>query len=586
MLISSSAQKVGNGFEVQFQADLASPQQFINCYVACDDLAGTQRMATLKPAIASGLFPKITDMEEDRPVLSRVSPYPTIEPRGRAREQSADFDDELDDADLAAVAAGDDEFEDIDDVVEEVPALAGSGKSRKSATQAGRSNDKDTNTTAIDFVPKRLPNGNWECKHTCADKTSCRHPCCQNGSEAKPKPPKPKKTKQADDSAADTSNSKDTSSKSTKTKKPLVVVHTDPFSASKKSSSTSTKQSKQSKPPPAKRPRSNDTDFGGDDIDFDDIIADVPALTLDRFSGLSTFRPINGVEGSVAKSEGLFVTSSPKKAVQKWDEVDLSSEHDRPAMMARPEKRPRTIPAPQQPVRKARSASTTTQMLNREPKQKDEQRLVALSDLEYGETASLPRTTSTTSHRPPSRHGPASKPSYNLNQTTDMNINTAPIVQAAFTATGVTFRADATTATADEDNDFPDMDIELEDDQMQLHMLTPLQKKPQYGIRMNNSLSPSTSFDAATIHDFTTNVKRVDEDDENTMLPPETFDEVENAAEVGLVQGNDTHDSDGDYVSAVPVKEEQEKVVLKEEEKEDPEFTQWMAGMEEFVEIV
>jgi len=167
-----------------------------------------------------------------------------------------------------------------------------------------------------------------------------------------------------------------------------------------------------------------------------------------------------------------------------------------------------------------------------------------------------------------------------------MNINTAPIVQAAFTATGVTFRADATTATADEDNDFPDMDIELEDDQMQLHMPTPLQKKPQYGIHMNNSLSPSTSFDAATIHDFTTNVKRVDEDDENTMLPPETFDEVENAAEVGLVQGNDTHDSDGDYVSAVPVKEEQEKVVLKEEEKEDPEFTQWMAGMEEFVEIV
>ena len=115
-------------------------------------------MATLKPAIASGLFPKIIDIEEDKPVLSRVSPYPSIEPRGRSRAQfeAEAFDDEIDDADLAAVAAGDDEFEDIDDVVEEQPTLAGSGKPRKAATHNGaRSNDMDAPLT--DFVPKRLP---------------------------------------------------------------------------------------------------------------------------------------------------------------------------------------------------------------------------------------------------------------------------------------------------------------------------------------------------------------------------------------------------------------------------------------------
>jgi len=166
-----------------------------------------------------------------------------------------------------------------------------------------------------------------------------------------------------------------------------------------------------------------------------------------------------------------------------------------------------------------------------------------------------------------------------------MNIDTAPIVQAAFTATGVTFRADpTTTTTADEDNDFIDMDMDFEDDQMRLQ--PPLQAKPQYGIHMNPSLSPNTSFDAATVHDSTVDVKCDDEDDENAMLPPEASDEVENAAEVGLVQGNGTCDSDGDYDSAVVVKEEEEKVVVKEEEKEDLEFTQWMAGMEEFVEIV
>jgi len=166
-----------------------------------------------------------------------------------------------------------------------------------------------------------------------------------------------------------------------------------------------------------------------------------------------------------------------------------------------------------------------------------------------------------------------------------MNIDTAPIVQAAFTATGVTFRADATTATAGEDNDFPDMDLdlELEDDQLQLHMPAPLQEKPQYGIHMNPSLSPSTSFDAATLHDSTANVKCDDEDDENAMLSPETFDEARNAAEVGSAQQHSTHDSDGDHDSGAAVEDEQEKV---EEEKEDLEFTQWMAGLEEFVEIV
>lgn len=566
---------MGNGFEVQFQADLATPQQFINCYVACDDLAGTQRMATLKPAIASGLFPKITDMEEDRPILSRVSPYPSVEPQGRSRDPSEAFDDEIDDADLAAVAAGDDEFEDIDDVVKELPTLAGSGTSRKSAKHSERSNDKDT--SLADYTPKQLPNGNWECRHPCTDKAGCRHPCCQNGLD---KPPKPKKPKQVEDKVDDTPNEKDAPSKSTKTKKIPVVVHTDPFTASKKTSSA--KQFKQSKSALTKRPRSNDTDFGGDDIDFDDVIADGPALTLDSFSGRSIFRPSNKAN-SAAKSEGLFLTSSPEtsKKNQKWDEIDLSSDtpqNDGRAISATGSgKRSGITLASQLPTKKARVGPTTTGILGHKSDHLDSQRFVALSDVEYGNIDTLPRTKSSTSQRPLSRHGRTSKSPYDHDAATDMTIATAPIVHGAFTATGVAFRADANAAgTTNTDEVYDFLDMVSADDPIQ--MPAPLQQTPQYGIHMNPS--PNTSFYAPAVHDPNDIVHTIVEDDENATCQSTSCPELETIVEVGRDQVDESNDGDDDGDDAVVVQHEEK------EEEEDPEFTQWMAGLEEFIEIV
>ncbi|KAJ6259774.1 ATP-dependent DNA helicase MER3 [Drechslerella dactyloides] len=35
--------------------------------------------------------------------------------------------------------------------------------------------------------PRQRPDGNWDCNHRCSDKTSCRHLCCREGLEHKPK---------------------------------------------------------------------------------------------------------------------------------------------------------------------------------------------------------------------------------------------------------------------------------------------------------------------------------------------------------------------------------------------------------------
>lgn len=40
--------------------------------------------------------------------------------------------------------------------------------------------------------PTQLENGKWACGHNCKDKSSCKHLCCREGLDKKPKPKKPK----------------------------------------------------------------------------------------------------------------------------------------------------------------------------------------------------------------------------------------------------------------------------------------------------------------------------------------------------------------------------------------------------------
>lgn len=66
---------------------------------------------------------------------------------------------------------------------------------RKNTALNSRNTKPTGSTTNLDdqpYEPVRLPNGKWECKHKCADKTSCKHLCCHEGMDNPPKVTKKK----------------------------------------------------------------------------------------------------------------------------------------------------------------------------------------------------------------------------------------------------------------------------------------------------------------------------------------------------------------------------------------------------------
>jgi len=82
-------------------------------------------------------------------------------------------------------------FQDIDDIdlsTQDEPVKSTTNTQSKGSFKQQPSRDR----TSQDPEPRRLPNGNWECGHKCKDREKCKHPCCKEGTETKPKPKKPK----------------------------------------------------------------------------------------------------------------------------------------------------------------------------------------------------------------------------------------------------------------------------------------------------------------------------------------------------------------------------------------------------------
>lgn len=103
-------------------------------------------------------------------------------------------DNAIDDADMAL--AENDGFESIDDFDDDArPTAKMTNKRQKQSS---------TNVTvAPEHEPRQLENGKWACNHACKDKTSCKHLCCREGLDKKPKAPKPKTNKKDSDSTTD-----------------------------------------------------------------------------------------------------------------------------------------------------------------------------------------------------------------------------------------------------------------------------------------------------------------------------------------------------------------------------------------------
>jgi ATP-dependent DNA helicase HFM1/MER3 len=131
-----------------------------------------------------------------KPVSKRTASKSKSGSKRRAPETEFDefYDARIDDADLTLAENGG--FENIDDFDEELgPKVSTSKKKQRT------SNVCDDEATAQE--PRQLANGKWACNHNCKDKTSCKHLCCREGLDKKPKPSKAKTTKKEAESPVD-----------------------------------------------------------------------------------------------------------------------------------------------------------------------------------------------------------------------------------------------------------------------------------------------------------------------------------------------------------------------------------------------
>ncbi|KAF2724757.1 P-loop containing nucleoside triphosphate hydrolase protein, partial [Polychaeton citri CBS 116435] len=151
----TSAKKLGSGENITFDAALVNDNQMIRAYIMCDEIAGTLRYASLKPDIPSAAFPT--------PKVAEASVHANV------RQSSSEIDSAEDFADI-------DRLQDAKQVAHEPFSK------RQRITEVPRTEES--------WVPTQLDNGKWACNHACKDKNTCKHLCCREGLDRKPKPPK------------------------------------------------------------------------------------------------------------------------------------------------------------------------------------------------------------------------------------------------------------------------------------------------------------------------------------------------------------------------------------------------------------
>ncbi|RPD80369.1 P-loop containing nucleoside triphosphate hydrolase protein [Lentinus tigrinus ALCF2SS1-7] len=170
--ISTHALKETRTFEIT--AKLTKPSQSIVVYISSDTFAGVTVSSSYKPSLASSAYPVMDTRPQDALArdLEGLEDIPDFWDM-----EGGDFDDE-------EMPVYNNTVQTVSKVKEEDLTLSTTEKSNLDCT----------GTTGI-FATKQLPNGNFECNHTCKDKTKCRHLCCRDGL-AKP-PPMTKKRLEA-----------------------------------------------------------------------------------------------------------------------------------------------------------------------------------------------------------------------------------------------------------------------------------------------------------------------------------------------------------------------------------------------------
>lgn len=187
------AKKLDRGQDVLFSANLTSATQSVHAYVMCDEIAGTMRHASLKPEIPAIAFPPPKTAADINQQRSLVTHAPNSAKRRASAnalkdEEIDEFGDAgLDDADLAEAETK--VFMDIDDFDDPAETVGQPPKKKQKTSTSTQAN--------FDWQPTQLDNGKWACKHPCKDKTQCKHLCCREGLDKKPKASKAASDKKA-----------------------------------------------------------------------------------------------------------------------------------------------------------------------------------------------------------------------------------------------------------------------------------------------------------------------------------------------------------------------------------------------------
>ncbi|KAK4988909.1 ATP-dependent DNA helicase MER3 [Elasticomyces elasticus] len=193
-----SAKKLNNGQDVVFPAQLTHLAQKIVCHVMCDEIAGTLRYAELKHNIPASFFHVLKAQNVTEQIAKRPGTMAnTSQQRAGAARLTAGAvvdeygDNDIEDTDLAFMAASDQDISHIDDFDDE-PVASMQRKITADEKQKPGEPVVSADGTLETWTPQQLPNGKWACNHKCKDKRKCKHLCCRDGIDNKPKPPRPK----------------------------------------------------------------------------------------------------------------------------------------------------------------------------------------------------------------------------------------------------------------------------------------------------------------------------------------------------------------------------------------------------------
>jgi ATP-dependent DNA helicase HFM1/MER3 len=188
-----------NRHQLGFTVELVGAEDTVVCCLACEEIVGTAKTIVLVPGVPREAFPERKVVEEvekvdENPGEDGAMPaeeiyYPDDGASTRAVVKNTRRESDYGDSSIFDEIA--DEFVDIYDLDAQAQ-VAEEGKSKQQKGHPQQPTDE----------PVRLPNGNWQCNHACTGGVTtkgqpCKHPCCKNGLESRPKPRKPSKKAKA-----------------------------------------------------------------------------------------------------------------------------------------------------------------------------------------------------------------------------------------------------------------------------------------------------------------------------------------------------------------------------------------------------